>query len=67
MSEIFKTGQNQEPLAVRLPDNELLLGKDNFGLPCSIFLNLSGKPTRTSVPPRLPTHRDRETVAFARW
>jgi len=42
VSEIFKTGQNQEPSISRLPGNEFLLGKDDI----SIFVGLDSKPTR---------------------
>lgn len=42
ISEIFKTGQNQETSISRLPENEFLLGKDDI----SIFVGLDSKPTR---------------------
>lgn len=42
ITDIFKTGTNQEPSITRLPNNEFLLGKDEI----SIFVGLNSKPTR---------------------
>eukprot|EP01114_Cavostelium_apophysatum_P004200 TRINITY_DN1437_c0_g2_i2.p1 TRINITY_DN1437_c0_g2~~TRINITY_DN1437_c0_g2_i2.p1 ORF type:complete len:873 (+),score=238.27 TRINITY_DN1437_c0_g2_i2:146-2764(+) len=42
MSELFPTGKGGTPIATLLPNDQILLGRDNV----SIFIGFDGKPTR---------------------
>jgi hypothetical protein len=42
MTELFPTGRGGTPIATLLPNEQILLGRDNI----SIFIGFDGKPTR---------------------